>query len=207
MKFSIQIAVILIVSLLFLASLISVYFALGNEQTTPLILVAGANIVAVILLTFLITRGIMQPLNHIRKIMKQVASGKLVKRIDLKATKEMEEVAEAFNDMIFKLESARQAAEDTNKLLEQRVKKRTSQLRDLASSLEGKAQRRTKELEEKVGELERFQKLAVGRELKMIELKQEIELLGRPVGTPYNANRATNSKPVPTKDKGRRSSI
>ena len=36
---------------------------------------------------------------------------------------------------------------------------------------------RTKELEEKVKELERFQGLMVGREIKMIGLKKEIEKL------------------------------
>ena len=36
------------------------------------------------------------------------------------------------------------------------------------------AEQRNKELE-RLAELERFQKLTVGRELKMIELKQEIE--------------------------------
>ncbi|MBI3935106.1 MAG: PAS domain S-box protein, partial [Acidobacteria bacterium] len=47
------------------------------------------------------------------------------------------------------------------------------------------AEQRARELE-RLAELERFQKLTVGRELKMIELKKEIEELKRkvaPVGT------------------------
>ncbi|MDO8578188.1 MAG: PAS domain S-box protein, partial [Dehalococcoidales bacterium] len=43
------------------------------------------------------------------------------------------------------------------------------------------AEQRTKELE-RLAELERFQKLTVGRELKMIELKKEIEELRRKAG-------------------------
>ncbi len=43
------------------------------------------------------------------------------------------------------------------------------------------AEQRTKELE-RLAELERFQKLTVGRELKMIELKKEIEELKRRLG-------------------------
>ena len=135
----------------------------------PLILVASANIIAVILLSFLITRGIMDPLKRIRKIIKQVGEGDLTRRITFKTTQELQEVGEAFNDMIIKLQSAKQGAENTNKILEQKVKDRTQQLRDLTSSLEGKVEIRTKELQEKVEELERFQKLTVGRELRMIE--------------------------------------
>ena len=49
-------------------------------------------------------------------------------------------------------------------------------------SLEQKVKRRTKELQEKIEELERFQKFAVGRELKMIELKKELEKLKEGLG-------------------------
>lgn len=45
--------------------------------------------------------------------------------------------------------------------------------------LEKKIGQRTKELREKLEELERFHKLAVGRELKMVELKKEMEKLKR----------------------------
>ena len=177
MRFSIHIGVILIITLLFLASLTSLYFALGNEQTAPLILVAAANIAAVILFTFLITRGIIQPLKHIRAIMKEVTQGDLSRRVALRATKEMEEVGEAFNTMITKLSKTRQEVEDSNKALEHRVKERTQQLQELTSSLEERVQERTKEFKEKVEELERFQKLAVGRELRMVELKDKIHSL------------------------------
>ncbi|MFZ2632450.1 MAG: PAS domain-containing protein [Desulfosalsimonadaceae bacterium] len=56
--------------------------------------------------------------------------------------------------------------------------------RDISAQRKAEAQvaeQRTKELE-RLAELERFQKLTVGRELKMIELKKEIEELKRRVG-------------------------
>lgn len=52
-----------------------------------------------------------------------------------------------------------------------------TELKELQKELEKKVEERTKELKERVAELERFQKLAVGRELKMAELKEEIEKL------------------------------
>jgi PAS domain S-box-containing protein len=56
--------------------------------------------------------------------------------------------------------------------------------RDITAQKKAEAQvaeQRTKELE-RLAELERFQKLTVGRELKMIELKKEIEDLRRRTG-------------------------
>jgi PAS domain S-box-containing protein len=56
--------------------------------------------------------------------------------------------------------------------------------RDITAQRKAEAQvadQRTKELE-RLAELERFQKLTVGRELKMIELKKEIEELRRRLG-------------------------
>ena len=52
-----------------------------------------------------------------------------------------------------------------------------SEPKKLREELEQRVQERTKELQEKVEELERIHKLTVGRELKMIELKKEIKEL------------------------------
>jgi len=66
---------------------------------------------------------------------------------------------------------------ETKSTLEIRVEARTKELKELTETLNRQVRQRTKELQEKVEELEKFHKLAVGRELKMIELKKEIKKL------------------------------
>lgn len=51
------------------------------------------------------------------------------------------------------------------------------ELKRLQEELEEKIEERTKELQKRIEELEKFQKVAVGRELKMVELKKEISHL------------------------------
>ena len=67
--------------------------------------------------------------------------------------------------------------EEVKSVLEIKVKARTKELGELTQSLEEQVKEKTKELQGKLEELERFQKLAVGRELKMVELKKEKERL------------------------------
>jgi PAS domain S-box-containing protein len=67
--------------------------------------------------------------------------------------------------------------EEAKSVLEIKVKARTKELSELAQSLEEKVREKTKELQEKLEELEKFQKITVERELKMVELKKEIEKL------------------------------
>jgi len=73
------------------------------------------------------------------------------------------------------LEEAQKQLKNINTELEKRVVERTAELEKLKNNLEKMVEERTKELEEKVKELERFQSLTIGREMKMIELKKEIE--------------------------------
>lgn len=52
-----------------------------------------------------------------------------------------------------------------------------TEIKALQGSLERKVRERTKELQKRVGDLERFHKLTIGRELKMVELKKRIKEL------------------------------
>ena len=69
---------------------------------------------------------------------------------------------------------AQEEIEVAKVILEIKVQARTRELKELAENLEEKVGERTKELQGKINELERFQKLMIGRELKMVELKKEI---------------------------------
>lgn len=85
-------------------------------------------------------------------------------------TKELEEKTK-------KLEKMKEELEEAKTVLEIKVRARTRELQELNEALEQKVKERTKELQEKVDELNKWYKLTVGRELKMIELKKEIEKL------------------------------
>jgi len=67
--------------------------------------------------------------------------------------------------------------EEAKGILEVRIRAKNKQLEELAKILEEEVQKRTKELRARVIELEKFHRLTIGREQKMIELKKEISRL------------------------------
>jgi hypothetical protein len=72
------------------------------------------------------------------------------------------------------LRKARNNLEEERKNLEVKVKKRTKELENEKARLSEKVKERTKDLQSRVDELERFHSLTTDRELKMVELKEEI---------------------------------
>jgi len=91
-------------------------------------------------------------------------------------------IAMSLQKHFVKLLEAQEEIETTKAALELKVAERTKELKELTDSLDSQVKEKTKNLEEKIEELERFNKLVVGRELKMVELKQEIEKLKSELG-------------------------
>ncbi len=108
---------------------------------------------------FYLSARITKPIISLRNAAIEIGKGKLDTKIEIKTKDEIGELAAAFDQM-------------TKDLQESRV-----ELEKYSKELEKKVRERTKELESKMAELERFNKLAVGRELKMVELKKTIKKL------------------------------
>ena len=127
------------------------------------------------ILFFISRQLILIPLGQIYRTILQVRQGNLDVRANVKSKTEIGELANIFNEMIKDLKESRAALEESKKVLEIKVAARTRELKELTEKQEEIIKERTKELQKRVAELEKFQKLVVGRELKMIELKKALK--------------------------------
>jgi len=131
------------------------------------------------------------PLKKLGMGAEEIGRGRLDYRVEIETKDELEDLANSFNQMAVNLESSNRDLEKLNADLEEekrsleiKVKERTAALRELTGHLEEKVKQRTRQLEknreelqERVDELEKFRKVTVERELKMVELKQKIKAL------------------------------
>lgn len=108
--------------------------------------------------------------------------GYLLIKSTLGETRQKESLEQKVQERTKALEDAKKSLEEAKTVLEIRVRARTRELEELSQSLERQVGERTKELRENLDELERFQKLTVERELKMIGLKEEIDSIKKELG-------------------------
>lgn len=131
---------------------------------------------------FVLFKIIIRPIKKLTDLCNEIRKGKLITKPIQSDIQEINDLTTTFNETIGDLKEYKANLEEAKEVLEIKVKARTSELEELAGSLEEKVKERTKELQEKIDELEGFYHLAVGRELKMIALKEEIEKLKKELG-------------------------
>jgi len=153
-------------------------------------LILGQRVIAIVFLTLIfifiatifLSKLIIEPIRKLHKGVEIIGKGNLDYKVNIRTGDEIEQLAKEFNRMAESLGQSKAALEESKTILEIKVQARTKELRELTEKQEEIIKERTKDLQEKMKELERFNRLAVGRELKMIELKKEIEKLQKELG-------------------------
>lgn len=140
-------------------------------------IVSFVTFIFIFVATIFFSKLIVDPIKKLHKGAEIIGKGNLDYKVNIRTGDEIEQLAKEFNRMAESLGQSKAALEEEKALLEVRVAARTRELQELAAGLDVQVKERTRELDERVAELERFQKLIVGRELKMVELKKEIEKL------------------------------
>jgi methyl-accepting chemotaxis protein len=180
------VALVAISSLIFSLFFLSKLSHLTKEALTSLdaqnIMLQGGCIVGLIiilgfLISFFLTKRLIDPIELFIESTSKIAEGDLDYQLQIKKDDELGRLAKNFNQMTKSLKKSRKELEQARDVLEVKVKARTMELQEQAKGLDEQVKERTKELQERIDELERFHRLTVGRELRMIELKQMIQEL------------------------------
>jgi methyl-accepting chemotaxis protein len=165
-----------------------------REVYYQILLVVIPLLILISFFTFLFVRQITKPLHLLIKAIIKIREGDLDSKIENKTIDEIGQLGSVFNDMTTKLKESytildTKIKERTKELeeergsLEKKVFERTAELEELKKGLEKTVEERTEKLNIKLVELGKMNKIMVDRELKMIELKKEIEELKRTLGS------------------------
>jgi two-component system NtrC family sensor kinase len=93
------------------------------------------GVLLVLLLSFFITTGIIQPLREMVGATRKIAEGELSLELPINSQDEIGQLADSFNHMLIRLKQARQELEDYGRVLEEKVEERSQQLRKIQSQL------------------------------------------------------------------------
>jgi methyl-accepting chemotaxis protein len=115
--------------------------------------------IIIVIIGYLFSRSITNNIIRLKQFAREITGGKRDQRILLNSNDEMQDLAITFNSMLDEIDKSKTEIENYNSKLVDEVAKQTNSL------------------ESKVKELETINKLTINRELKMVELKKQIEAL------------------------------
>lgn len=159
-------------------------FSLLKEKRYQAVLIIGLIWLLSVLTVYWIIKLFLGNLMIIKKTANEITKNNFDVKAEIKSKDEIGDLAEAFNNMIDSVKTSQKQLKEAdarlkeiNLSLEQKVKERTAELEKLKVGLRENVAQKTRELNQKLAELEKFKELTIGRELKMIELKKQIEEL------------------------------
>lgn len=124
-----------------------------------LLIAVFLSLAVLVLIFILLQEFVLSPIRELSKGVKSISDGNFTYKVEPKSKDEIGVLADSFNQMAHEI------------LLSKNLLQKHQQ------ELESQVIKRTKELQNTVDELEKMDKLTVGRELKMVELKKRIEEL------------------------------
>jgi methyl-accepting chemotaxis protein len=123
-----------------------------NQMQTRLTIFLSIFSFIVLLFAWYYAKNLSEPIKKLDEYAKEITDGDLDVRAEINSSDEIGTLADSFNLM-------------------------TKSLKEYTDNLETQVNERTKDLQGKIDELQRFKKVTIGRELKMVELKNEIKHL------------------------------
>ncbi len=145
--------------LVMLVTDINNHVALLNENNKTAMIYRGSILVLALLISLGFSRLLLRSIRKLRDGSIRISQGDLDYRVDIQTGDEIEELGLEFNKMADNLSARTKELEKTNVNIETQVREKIE------------------EISESMKEMEKFNNIVVGRELRMIELKKRIQEL------------------------------
>jgi methyl-accepting chemotaxis protein len=147
-------------------------YVMLKRDITVIIAVISLSSLAAFVVSSRLQKVISVPILSLAESTTIIGKGDLNHRVQVQSKDELGYLAQSFNEMAEHLEKTTTSIDNLNREITEREK---AEERLKAANLQLEANE--EQLKQNINELERFNRLAVGRELRMVELKQQVNAL------------------------------